>query len=113
MSNGSNYADEMYKNRLEEVKNLLFGQNIENYEEQIQQIQQNINQSQQVLLAKIEEVKNELLQALKETQTNMGERLKALEEAAQAELERQDKAHVSKQALSASLENISKTLLNN
>lgn len=97
-------------NRLDEVKQLIFGQEIEHYNGQITELEGKINQNQEALLGKLEEVKTHLSQVISTTEQSMRERLQAIEKATQEELKRQNEANISKQQLSETLQKLSDAL---
>ncbi|MCS6820982.1 MAG: hypothetical protein NZ551_03850 [Microscillaceae bacterium] len=97
-------------NKLEEVKNLIFGQEIKDYNEQLRQLRENVAKNRSELLAKVEEVKSHLAMAVQNTEQNLLARIRAVQEATDRELQRQDKAHISRKAFSEFLAKLSEQL---
>lgn len=109
----SNYdTQEQTSSKLNEVKNIIFGDDIQDYDRQISLIRENLNNNRSEMLEKLEEVKNHLLGAIKQTEENLLERIDAVKNATNHELERQDKAHVSRQSFNSSLLKISDSIMN-
>jgi len=103
-------ATEYNPNKLDEVKNIIFGENIKEYDAQLNQLQSVLQQNRSEILNKMEEVRKHLMQTIQVTEQNLIERLKALQDAADEELKRQDKAHVSRQTLSETFNRLANSL---
>lgn len=98
-------------NKLDEVKELIFGQNIKEYNEKLNLLQSNINDNKLELISKIDEVKSHLMQAIDATEKNMADRMTALHQALEQELNRQEKAHVSRQSMSDVMSKIANAIV--
>ena len=98
------------KNKLDEVKDLIFGPDIKNYNEQISELKAKIGENREEVMKKIEEVHSKLMEAIQNTENNLNERLAAVQKATEEELNKQKEAHVSKRAFNDALLKISDTL---
>lgn len=97
-------------NRLEEVKNLIFGEDIEGYNSQIGEIKKLISENKADLTEKVTEVKNSLLEAIKNAEQTLNNKLETIQQAAQEELDKQKQDYVNKENLSATMSQIAEAL---
>ncbi len=98
------------KNKLDEVKDLIFGPDIKIYNEKISELKSKIGENREEVMKKIEEVHGKLLEAIQNTEKNLNERLIAVQKATEEELNKQKEAHVSKRAFNDALLKISDSL---
>lgn len=101
--------DNTNTSQLDAVKDIIFGQNIKEYNEQIAKLEAQIQENQANVTKKIEDLKNNLMNAIATTEQNLIGRLEALKEASQQEFGRQDNAHLTQEDFSNALMDIAKT----
>lgn len=104
--------DNTTSNQLDAVKDIIFGQNIKEYNEKIAKLEAQIQENNANVGKKIEELKNSLMNAIASTEQNLIGRLEALKAASQQEFGRQDNTHLTQEAFSNALMQVAKTFEN-
>ena len=73
--------------KIEAIKNLIFGENIEQYENQFDTMRKEIKVKKEKLESYIDEVRNELMQSIDSLSTDVNIRITDLEDSLQAKTE--------------------------
>jgi len=80
-------APEDSSSKIEAIKNLIFGENIEQYDSQFDTIRKEIKTKKEKLENYIDEVRNELMQSIDSLSTDVNIRITDLEDSLQAKTE--------------------------
>lgn len=70
--------------KIEAIKNLIFGENIEQYDSEFDTLKKELQEKKEVLEKYIDEVRNELMQSIDALSTDVNIRITDLEDAVQA-----------------------------
>ncbi|MEM9982362.1 MAG: hypothetical protein AAF734_07690, partial [Bacteroidota bacterium] len=97
-------------NRLEEVKKLIFGEEIKAYTSELDNLKKQMESYRTEISVKIDEVKIELLKSIESLEQKLIERVAQFQSSAKQEIDIQKRNHVSKASLGNIFEEISKTL---
>jgi gas vesicle protein len=73
--------------KIEAIKNLIFGENIEQYDSEFETIRREIKSKKEKLEGYIDEVRNELMQSIDSLSTDVNIRITDLEDSLQAKTE--------------------------
>lgn len=89
--------------KLDAIRDILFGQNIKQYDETFKQLESLITEGHEQIRQQIDQAATQLLQNLQQTENGLRQRIDAVEQTTLQELDRQDQTHVNKQQLAAML----------
>jgi uncharacterized protein YcbK (DUF882 family) len=103
-------ANDTQYNRLDEVKKLIFGEEIKSYNNQLDGLKKQMENYRTEISVKVDEVKIELFNAVETLEQKLIEKINQVQVAAKQDLEAHRQAHVSRQSLSNVFEQISKSL---
>ncbi|MBL4664004.1 MAG: fructose 1,6-bisphosphatase [Flavobacteriaceae bacterium] len=92
--------------KIEAIKNLIFGENIEQYDSEFDTIRKEIKAKKEFLQNYIDEVRNELMQSIDSLGTDVNIRITDLEDSLQAKTEALDEEKVSRKELGKLLKNL-------
>ncbi len=73
--------------KIEAIKNLIFGENIEQYDSEFDKVRKEIDKKKNALESYIDEVRNELMQSIDSLSTDINIRITDLEDNLQAKTE--------------------------
>lgn len=74
--------------KIEAIKNLIFGENIEQYDSEFETLKKDLDKKKKVLEDYIDEVRNELMQSIDSLSTDVNIRITDLEDSLNAKAER-------------------------
>lgn len=92
--------------KIEAIKNLIFGENIEQYDSEFDTIRKEIKTKKELLENYIDEVRNELMQSIDSLSTDVNIRITDLEDSLQAKTEALAEEKVSRKELGKLLKNL-------
>jgi len=92
--------------KIEAIKNLIFGENIEQYDSEFDTIRKEIKAKKELLENYIDEVRNELMQSIDSLSTDVNIRITDLEDSLQAKTESLAQEKVNKKELGKLLINL-------
>ena len=104
--NNQNQTDQ----RLEAVKELLFGQNVQEYREEFKEIRDQISALDKQLGEKNEKLRSSLSDRIDKLERELNSQLSAMNESIQEKLKSMDDSKVDKKYLASLLTNIAKKL---
>lgn len=99
------------KAKLEAVRDLIFGQDLRHYEEELEKINERIDENRSVINEEMQSTKEDLMKAIQRLEENVMQRIDSVRDAAMRELKRQDEAHLSKDSLSKVFSYVSQNLV--
>lgn len=99
------------QNKIEVVRDILFGQQIETYQNQIQQIQKQVQDNHHLLMQALEQTRQQLTQHLANIEKQAASKIQQVEQELQNSLKKHEETHVSKEQMAGILENLSKSLI--
>ncbi len=105
--------DDMLKTantKLEAIKELIFGEDMQSYNEQFSALKEDIESRRQELENYMEQIKGELITSIDNMNTDMNIRITELEKALENRLDKIDSSKVDRKALGKSLESLGKKL---
>lgn len=85
--------------KIEAIKNLIFGENIAQYNQEFDQVKKEINKRKEELEVYIEEVRKELSQSIDNLSTDIGIRISELEDTVSEKTENLDHLKVDKKTI--------------
>ena len=97
--NGVEQKEVEQTSKLEAIKNLIFGENIEQYDSEFDTIRKEIKAKKELLENYIDEVRNELMQSIDSLSTDVNIRITDLEDSLQAKTEALAQEKVNKKEL--------------
>lgn len=92
--------------KIEAIKNLIFGENIEQYDSEFDTIRKEIKTKKEKLESYIDEVRQELMQSIDSLSTDVNIRITDLEDSLQAKTEALTDAKVDRKELGALLKSL-------
>lgn len=92
--------------KIEAIKNLIFGENIEQYDSEFDTIRKEIQKKKEVLESYIDEVRNELMQSIDSLSTDVNIRITDLEDNLQAKTDALSESKVDRKELGKLLINL-------
>jgi len=92
--------------KIEAIKNLIFGENIEQYDTEFDTVRKEIKAKKELLENYIDEVRNELMQSIDSLSTDVNIRITDLEDSLQAKTEALAEEKVSRKELGKLLKNL-------
>ncbi len=107
-SQGSASSDSTSK--IEAIKNLIFGENIEQYDSEFDTIRKEIKSKKEKLESYIDEVRNELMQSIDSLSTDVNIRVTDLEDSLQAKTEALTEDKMDRKELGKLLKNLGEKL---
>ena len=102
--------DNYTSSRIEAVKDLIFGQNLREYEEKIQAIYSKMGQQNSQIQSEMNSLRSQLLDSVANMENRMLAQIEDVRRATEAELNRQNQVHLSKEAVSSILSQIAKNI---
>ncbi|SFB97377.1 hypothetical protein SAMN05421780_102144 [Flexibacter flexilis DSM 6793] len=99
----ANGATNAQNAKLDAIRDILFGQNIKQYDETFKQLENLITEGHDQIRQQIDQAATQLLQNLQQAESGLRGRIDAVEQTTLQELDRQDQTHVNKQQLVAML----------
>jgi hypothetical protein len=102
--------DSYTNSRIDAVKDLIFGQNLREYEEKIQAIYAKMGQQNSQIQSEMNSLRSQLLENIANMESRMLAQIEEVRRATEAELNRQNEAHVSKENLSSILSQIARNI---
>lgn len=100
-----------HQNKIEAIKELLFGQQIEVYQKQINQIQKQVQDNHHTLMNALEQTRQQLTQHLANIEKQAMSKIQQTEQDLLDTIKKHEETHVSKEQMAAILENLSKSLI--
>lgn len=100
-----------HQNKIEAIKDILFGQQIEAYQNQIHQIQKQVQDNHNLLMQALEQTRQQLTQHLANIEKQTIAKLQQTEQEIQNTIKKHEETHVSKEQMAGILENLSKSLI--
>lgn len=100
-----------HQNKIDAIKDILFGQQIEIYQNQINQIQKQVQDNHHTLMQALEQTRQQLTQHLASIEKQAISKLSQVEQDVQNTLKKHEETHVSKEQMAGILENLSKSLI--
>ncbi|WP_416446327.1 fructose 1,6-bisphosphatase [Leeuwenhoekiella sp. A16] len=85
--------------KIEAIKNLIFGENIAQYNQEFDQVKKEINKRKEELEVYIEDVRKELTQSIDNLSTDIGIRISELEDTVSEKTENLDHIKVDKKTI--------------
>lgn len=92
--------------KIEAIKNLIFGENIEQYDSEFDTIRKEIKSKKELLENYIDEVRNELMQSIDSLSTDVNIRITDLEDSLQAKTDALAEEKVSRKELGKLLKSL-------
>tara|TARA_R100001480_G_scaffold107519_1_gene109470 strand:- start:183 stop:533 length:351 start_codon:yes stop_codon:yes gene_type:complete len=92
--------------KIEAIKNLIFGENIVQYDSEFDTLKKDIQKKKEVLESYIDEVRNELMQSIDSLSTDVNIRITDLEQALQEKTESLSESKVDRKELGKLLINL-------
>ena len=92
--------------KIEAIKNLIFGENIEQYDSEFETLKKELQKKKEELEKYIDDVRNELMQSIDTLSTDVNIRITDLEDAANARTDKLDEAKVDRKQLGKLLINL-------
>jgi len=92
--------------KIEAIKNLIFGENIEQYDNEFDTIRKEIKSKKELLENYIDEVRNELMQSIDSLSTDVNIRITDLEDSLQAKTDALAEEKVSRKELGKLLKSL-------
>jgi hypothetical protein len=92
--------------KIEAIKNLIFGENIEQYDSEFDTIRKEIKSKKELLENYIDEVRNELMQSIDSLSTDVNIRITDLEDSLQAKTDALAEEKVSRKELGTLLKSL-------
>lgn len=102
----TNAIPEDSTSKIEAIKNLIFGENIEQYDNQFDTVRKEIKAKKEKLEQYIDEVRNELMQSIDSLSTDVNIRITDLEDSLQARTEALTEDKVDRKELGKLLRNL-------
>ena len=107
------YGEPIQKNKLDAVRDLIFGQKLSEYEAELSSIHQKISQNQERLNSELSAMRAQILESINNLESSAMHRIESAKSAAMDELRRQEAAHLSKENLGSILAEVSRKLSGN
>jgi DNA anti-recombination protein RmuC len=102
--------DSYTSSRIDAVKDLIFGQNLKEYEEKIQTIYAKMGQQNAQLQNEMNSLRSQLMESIANMESRMLAQIEDVRKATETELNRQNQAHLSKEAVSSILTQIARNI---
>jgi DNA anti-recombination protein RmuC len=102
--------DSYTSSRIDAVKDLIFGQNLKEYEEKLQAIHAKIGQQNSQLQNEMNSLRSQLMDSIASMESKMLAQIEDVRQATETELNRQNNAHLSKEAVSSILTQIARNI---
>lgn len=102
--------DSYTSSRIDAVKDLIFGQNLKEYEEKIQAIYAKMGQQNSQIQNEMNSLRLQLMDSITNMENRMLAQIEDVRRATEAELNRQNEAHLSKEAVSNILTQIARNI---
>jgi len=99
------------QNKIEAIKDILFGTQITAYQNQIEQIQKQVQDNHNTLIQALEQTRQQLTQHLANIEKQAFAKLQQVEQELQTAIKKHEETHVSKEQMAGILENLSKSLI--
>lgn len=89
--------------QIDAIRNIIFGQNMQDYDKRFKEVNDHLNQSRQEIEALIEQTKNYLLEEMRQMENRLSNQLKELNEQLNSESERLEDKKLNRRDLGALL----------
>lgn len=106
MENFDNYTN----SRIEAVRDLIFGQNLKEYEEKLQAIYNRMGQQNGQIQSEMNSLRAQLLENISNMESKMLAQIEDVRKATETELNRQNNTHLSKEAVGSILSQIARNI---
>ncbi len=106
MENFDNYTN----SRIEAVRDLIFGQNLKEYEDKLQAIYSRIGEQNSQIQSEMERLRTQLLENIASMESKMLIQIEDVRKATETELNRQNNTHLSKEAVGSILSQIARNI---
>lgn len=106
MENFDNYTN----SRIEAVRDLIFGQNLKEYEEKLQAIYSRMGQQNSQIQSEMNSLRAQLLENIANMESKMLVQIEEVRKATETELNRQNNTHLSKEAVGSILSQIARNI---
>jgi tRNA U34 5-carboxymethylaminomethyl modifying GTPase MnmE/TrmE len=106
MENFDNYTN----SRIEAVRDLIFGQNLKEYEDKLQAIYNRIGQQNGQIQSEMNSLRAQLLENIASMEGKMLMQIEDVRKATETELNRQNNTHLSKDAVGSILSQIARNI---
>ncbi len=102
--------DSYTNSRIEAVKDLIFGQNLKEYEEKLQAIYAKMSQQNAQIQSEMNSLRSQLMDSIASMESKMLSQIEDVRRATESELNRQNTTHLSKEAVSSILTQIARNI---
>lgn len=106
MENFDNYTN----SRIEAVRDLIFGQNLKEYEDKLQAIYNRMGQQNGQIQSEMNSLRAQLLENIASMESKMLAQIEDVRKATETELNRQNNTHLSKEAVGSILSQIARNI---
>lgn len=106
MENFDNYTN----SRIEAVRDLIFGQNLKEYEDKLQAIYNRMGQQNGQIQSEMNSLRTQLLENIANMEGKMLMQIEEVRKATEIELNRQNSTHLSKEAVGSILSQIARNI---
>ncbi len=106
MENFDNYTN----SRIEAVRDLIFGQNLKEYEDKLQAIYNRMGQQNGQIQSEMNSLRSQLLENIANMESKMLVQIEDVRKATETELNRQNNTHLSKEAVGSILSQIARNI---
>lgn len=106
MENFDNYTN----SRIEAVRDLIFGQNLKEYEDKLQAIYSRMGQQNSQIQGEMNSLRAQLLENIANMESKMLVQIEDVRKATETELNRQNNTHLSKEAVGSILSQIARNI---
>lgn len=106
MENFDNYTN----SRIEAVRDLIFGQNLKEYEDKLQAIYNRMGQQNGQIQSEMNSLRAQLLENIANMESKMLAQIEDVRKATETELNRQNNTHLSKEAVGSILSQIARNI---
>jgi tRNA U34 5-carboxymethylaminomethyl modifying GTPase MnmE/TrmE len=102
--------DSYTNSRIEAVKDLIFGQNLKEYEEKLQAIYAKMSHQNAQIQSEMNSLRSQLMDNIALMESKMLAQIEEVRRATESELNRQNTTHLSKEAVSSILTQIARNI---